>query len=265
MNTSLVRYRSDLEKLLKVGQSMELDLTLRHLENTRELSAEEKKTANEFVGTFERQYQRWFTESLAVIRQLIPDRLTEFEQLYKGDGKRRGINASTYHIQDWVNGIRAGTNMYSEKAYDDFAIVAMRFKTQLEILRAVEGRFETSLFDIKQLVQADLFDSELDAARELAKHGFLRAAGAVAGVVVEKHLAQVTATHNNKINRKHPTISDLNDALKNGNVVDVAGWRGIQRLGDLRNLCDHNKNRDPTSDEIIELISGAEKLTKTLF
>jgi hypothetical protein len=41
---------------------------------------------------------------------------------------------------------------------------------------------------------ASLFDSELDAALELGHKGFSPAAGAMAGVVLEKHLAEVTAT-----------------------------------------------------------------------
>ena len=45
------------------------------------------------------------------------------------------------------------------------------------------------MFDIRQLVQADLFDSELDAADELGKKKFTRAAGALAGVVLERHLS----------------------------------------------------------------------------
>lgn len=141
----------------------------------------------------------------------------------------------------------------------------MRFKTQLGILKAVENRFESSLFDIKQLVQADLFDSELDTSRELAKHGFLRAAGAVAGVVLEKHLEQVVTNHSIATKKQHPTISDLNDLLKNAGVLDVPTWRGIQRLGDLRNLCDHNKRKEPTPDDVTELIDGVAKVSKTLF
>src|ERR1700722_14199559 len=61
---------------------------------------------------------------------------------------------------------------------------------------------------------ADLFDSELDAAAELSKSGFTRAAGALAGVVLEKHLAQVCDRHAIKISRKNPGISDFNGALK---------------------------------------------------
>src|SRR5690606_2284536 len=133
------------------------------------------------------------------------------------------------------------------------------------ILKSAQARFESTLLDIRQLVQADLFDSELDAATELVKKGFLRAAGAVAGVVLEKHLAQVAQNHNIKTRKKHPSISDFNDLLKNGAVLDVPTWRQIQRLGDIRNLCDHNKERDPTKEEVEELIAGVERVSKTLF
>jgi hypothetical protein len=263
---NLTRYKEDLSKLVKLGESMDLDLTLRHLKDEKKLDDEQKKLAKTLHRSFEGEYQRWYTEAAAVIKQLIPDRLSEFEQLYRGEGKRKGVDATSYHIQDWLNGVRAVTNSYtSEKTFNDFAIVSMRFRTQLQILRAVEGRFESSLFDIRQLVQADLFDSELDAARELIKNGFSRAAGAMAGVVLEKHLAQVASNHSIAIRKQHPSISDLNDTLKNGGVLDVPTWRLVQRLGDLRNLCDHNKQRDPTKEEVTELIDGVEKMTKTVF
>lgn len=266
MTTNLDRYKRDLEKLISLGGKMKLDLTGRHLLKTSKVTPEKKKIFEELEGTFERDYQQWYTEASTLIRQLIPDRFAEFQELYKGDGKRKVTTVQTYHIQDWLNGVRAGVNSYTaEKHYDDFALIAMRFATQLSILEAVGTRFESSLHDIRQLVQADLFDSELEAAEELAKTGFLRAAGAVAGVVLEKHLGQVATNHAVSTKKQHPTISDFNDLLKTAGVLDVPAWRNIQRLGDLRNLCDHNKHRDPTKDEINELIDGVEKITKTLF
>ena len=39
----------------------------------------------------------------------------------------------------------------------------------------------------------------------------------------------------------------------------------MQYLTDLRNLCDHDKESEPTADQVSELISGVEKVTKTLF
>lgn len=265
MPTNLERYKQDLERLVALGEKMQLDLSGRHLIETEKAKPYRKKFTEEIKGTFEQEYQGWYTEATAVIRQLIPDRLTEFHELYKGDGKRKATTVQTYHIQDWLNGVRSGTSYTGDKYYDDFAIIAMRFGTQLSILQAVRTRFESSLHDIRQLVQADLFDSELDAARELFKSGFLRAAGAVAGVAIEKHLGQVAVNHSLNVRKQHPMISDFNDLLKAKAVLDVPVWRNVQRLGDLRNLCDHNKHRDPTKEEIQELIDGIEKLTKTLF
>jgi len=132
-------------------------------------------------------------------------------------------------------------------------------------VESCEQRFESSLFDIKQVVQADLFDSELDAARELNKNKFTRGAGAIAGVVLEAHLSQVCDNHQVKITKKSPTISNLNDALKDNNVIEVPDWRFIQFLGDIRNKCDHKKTDEPTKEDVDELITGVGKITKTLF
>src|SRR5260370_2383824 len=99
-------------------------------------------------GSFEREYQRWYTEASAVIRQLIPDRTSEFEHLYKGDGKRKEVNNINYTIQDWLNGVRSAVRVTGEKFFNDSVIVSSKFNTQLEILRSVEARFDTSLFDI---------------------------------------------------------------------------------------------------------------------
>jgi len=140
-----------------------------------------------------------------------------------------------------------------------------QFQQQMAILKSVKERFESSLFDIRQLVQADLFDSELEAAEELAKNRFSRAAGAVAGVVLERHLLQVCHNHLIAIVKRSPTISDLNDLLKNANVVDIPTWRFIQHLADIRNLCDHSKAADPTVEQATDLIVGVKKISKTLF
>lgn len=264
--TNIDKYRADIDGLSKLGGKMLADLNFRHLEDEGKLKKEEKAKAKELYMTFESNYQPWFTEASAVIRQLIPDRLQEFQDLYKSDGKRKAINLISYTIQDWLNGVRAGKNsLTDEKLFSDSSAVIMRFSTQLEILKASSQRFESSLFDMRQLVQADLLDSELDSARELAKHRFLRAAGAVVGVVIEKHLSQVSLNHTIQVTKKHPTINDLNELLKNNGVIDTPVWRQIQRLGDIRNLCDHNREREPTLDEVQELIDGAEKLTKTIF
>ena len=253
MASNLDKFKSDLERLVSLGNKIAQDLNSHVFDDTQLLGCPVEAKLKEIRVSFNFTYQRWYTEASAVVRQLIPDRLDEFEQLYKDD-RRRKKDSTTFTIQDWLNGIFGSIDM-----------VLARLHIQLQILHAAQGRFESTLFDIRQMVQADLFDSELDAARELAKRGFLRGAGAIAGVVFEKHLAQVAENHAVKTRKKHPTISDFNDLLKDRNVFDIPTWRQVQRLSDIRNLCDHNKGRDPTKDEVEELIKGVEKISKTLF
>lgn len=265
--TNLDKYKKDLATLIELGQDMYLDLTFRAMEKQgKKLDKKHQEVKDKVAGAFESKYQKWYTEAFAIIKQLLPDRLGEFEVFYKADSKRKSVDATTYKIQDWLMGLRATPNKYSgEMPFDDFAAVIMRFAVQLEILKSLSSRFESSLFDIRQLVQADLFDSEIDAARELHKNGFLRAAGVVAGVVLEFHLSQVCMNHGLTLKKKDPSIADFNDLLKSSNALDIPQWRFIQRLGDLRNICGHKKHREPTSEEIAELINGTEKITKTLY
>ena len=97
------------------------------------------------------------------------------------------------------------------------------------------------------------------------RQGFLRAAGAIAGVILEKHLRQVIADHGIVVRKAEPTINDFNDHLKKAGVLDVPAWRQIQRLGDIRNLCGHSKHREPEKEEVEELIEGADRIIRTLF
>lgn len=266
MTTNISQYKGDLAKLMKLGEQMELDLKLRSLEKDGNLDKDLKEAKKKINGTFERSYQRWYSEAASIIRQLMPTRLNEFESFYLADPKRKSVDATSYKIQDWLMGLRAAPHrLTGEMPFDDFAAASMRFNVQLQILKSVEARFESSLFDIRQLVQADLYDSELEGSRDLLKKGFSRGAGVIAGVILEKHLSQVCINHKIIIRKKNPTISDFNDLLKQNNAIDVPNWRFIQRLGDLRNLCGHNKDREPTNDEVAELIDGVGKILKTLY
>ena len=214
------------------------------------------------VTTFE--YQSWYTKALAVVRQLMPDRLKEFEALYKIE-KRTDIDHSTYTISDYLLGLRVTRVIYGDDVDLPETAFISRFQQQLAILKSAYTRLDSLLSDITGVLRADLFDNEIDAARSLLKAKHLRAAGTVAGVVLENHLSTVCDNHRIRIRKKNPTIADYNDSLKNEGILDVPTWRWIQRLGDIRNLCCHAKDRDPTTEEVEELIDGVEKATKTIF
>lgn len=269
---NLEKYKADLEKLIKTGNSLHIAMQYNcHPEEveelfTKKMGEEAWKELLKSLPTFETEYQSWYSEVKALVKQLLPDRLSDLVRHYEKPKPRKEITFESYRIEDSLQGLNVTKGYgYDKTTVVDQSAAIPHFRQQLAILSAASARFESSLFDIKQLVQADLFDSELEAARELAKKGFLRGAGAVTGVILEKHLGEVCSNHNLKSRKKHPTISEYNDLLKSDSVIDVPTWRQIQRLGDLRNLSDHGKDRDPTKEEIEELISGTEKFTHTLY
>lgn len=270
MASNLERYKKDLDALVAKGEQLHLAMQAECLpiEFDKMLKSIGKKPAEvrKQIPNFSEDYQRWYSEAKAIIRQLLPDRLQDFVRLYEKPKPRKEITCDSYRIEDYLQGLNVNRSVgvYNEKVVGPDAAIP-QFRQQLAILKSAEARFESSLFDIRQLVQADLLDSELDAAEVLRKNKFIRASGAVTGVVLEKHLSQVCDNHNIALAKKDPTISDLNDALKAGNVIDIPQWRLIQHLADIRNLCDHNRAQEPTPEQADDLISGVKKITKTLF
>jgi len=209
-------------------------------------------------------YQSWYTRALPVVRQLLPERYQEFQEQYKLE-KRKEINFLTYTISDYLLGLRITRGWEKEEVVNPLSAFVSKFKHQITILRSAQDRIDYILADIQGVLQSELFDNELDAANNLLQKGHLRAAGALAGVTLESHLSKISADHNLKFSKKSPTISDFNDELKNKGIYDIPNWRLIQRLGDIRNLCVHAKDRNPTKDEVDELIKGVQKVIKTLF
>lgn len=246
MSSNLEKYKKDIDNLIKKGEKLLSIL----------------KT-NEVLIKFRKKYEIWYSESLSLIKIVLPNRAEDFEKYYyqKGEESLKGYIIYTPPRNE---GIALNSDFdYIPVEKVDYA--RSLFENQLGIVKSAQKRFESSLFDIKQLVQADLFDSELDAARELNKKGFTRGAGAIAGVVLEGYLSQACENHKIKVIKKKPTINDYNQLLKDNDVIEIPTWRFIQHLADLRNLCDHDKRYEPTKEEIEELINGVEKITKTIF
>jgi hypothetical protein len=273
MISNIRKYKKDLEQLIADGSQL-LDAIQYECfpkefetEALKALGVKSKGEIQELIKnlpSFKEKYQSWYSESLAVVKFLLPDRVTDFTKLYEKPKGRKDITYGNYVIEDYLQGLRVTRGALEIEIVSPKAAIP-QFQQQLNILKSAQKRFDSSLFDIKQLLQADLFDSELEAAKELNKKGFTRGAGTMAGVVLESHLTQVCENHKIKITKKDPTVNDLNNLLKSEDIIEVSTWRFIQHLGDLRNKCDHKKKTAPTQQEIEELIEGVSKIAKSIF
>ncbi len=268
MISNIDKYKKDVEELVSKGEILFHIMGIQFLPEQYNPILKKKygskKELDKFLNSlsdFRSEYQGWYSEALVLLKQLLPDRLDDFIYYYKKPKTRKNISSENYVIEDALQGLNITRNGEEIVGPGD---AIPHFRQQLSIIKSVQRRFESSLFDIKQLVQADVFDNELDAAKELNKKGFTRAAGAVAGVVLEGHLKQVCENHKIKVKKNRSGINDFAELLKKSDVIEIPEWRKIQHLADLRNLCDHNKDTDPSKGDIDELIVGVDKFIKTL-
>lgn len=251
MKVNVAAIRSELNELVDEGIALLLSFSPDQLARANKEREKPFRKVDFKVG-----YQDWYTKALATTETLLPNRVGDFRSLYQME-RRKGVDVETYGIADYL----VGLSLVQHKSVE---LVSAKFTQQLQILQSCFAKLDSALLNLRQLVHADFLDSELDEARTLAKSGFLRAAGALAGVALEKHLGLILSIRKIPLRKKEPTIAELNDALKTSDVYDVPTWRFVSRLADIRNLCDHNKQREPSKDEVTELVDGVEKIAKSV-
>ncbi len=197
----------------------------------------------------ERDYQQWYSAAWTIIARNQPSRLAEFEAAYCTPPKQ------------FAPGIK---QLLAKKqvAQDELFTLLDLVNTQFEILAAVPCHLTYSIYDIELTAYSLLMDDEIGAARHLLSRGFRRPSGALAGVILERHLKNLLRKHTPPIKYKQgDTLAPLNDLAK-AVIYDVVTWRKIQHMTDLRNLCDHDKEREPTKEEVAELVEGVSSLLK---
>src|SRR5208282_3862039 len=191
---------------------------------------------------FRTVYQRWDTQSLKIVQTLASDKYDEFVNYFLNNPNRKLLDAS---IQDYIRGIGQARDGYTDELpFDPQELARIRFLNQLQVLDELSYRLDTLMADVENHLFAELQDKELEAAKALQPVS-LRAAGALAGVVLQRHLQKVAANHTVTIPKPETTIRDLNDPLKQRNAYDFATWRKIQLLGDLHHLCSEQRNGNP--------------------
>lgn len=226
-----------------------------------ELSKQLKELKNLDINAlpnFQNDYDAWYTKCLNLIKNVAPFRLNDFVSLYKCNN-RKNLDLSNYSISDALLG---HTLSMGQRIVVKPSSIANKVKMQADIVASLKDLTSDYFYNLKIELQSNIFDSEIDSAYELLKKKFLRPAGVVAGVVLEKHLSNIVNNHNIVIRKKDPAISDYNDALKD--TIGISNWRKIQYLGDLRNLCCHDKKIEPTESQVRDLIDGTKYIISNL-
>jgi hypothetical protein len=170
MESNLDRYKKDLAALIAKGDQLHMALQVTCNGDTfvpllsKNLGREKTDALIKSLPVFVADFQPWYTEVKVLVRQLLPDRLHDLVRLYEKPRVRKAITFENYTLEDCLQGLTITRGPHNEKIVGPEAAIPALFQ-QIGILKSVQARFESSLFEIRQLVQGDLFNSELDAAK----------------------------------------------------------------------------------------------------
>lgn len=130
----------------------------------------------------------------------------------------------------------------------------------LEKLRAVflaakedyEGGY---LLTTRALIQAEVFDSELDQARTLLESGYKSPAAVVAGVVLETALRELC----DRQGIPHAKLDQMNAELAKAGKYNKLQQKRITALADIRNSSAHGHSDGFTERDVADMIRDVER------
>lgn len=133
-----------------------------------------------------------------------------------------------------------------------------RLRQLIPILNAAYDDLKNGfLITFKQIVQAEVFDSELEQAKSLLESGYKNAAAVIAGVVLETAIKELCLNNGIDIERKR--LTQLNDDLAKGNVYNKLQQKQITALADIRNNAAHGNYDEFTKEDVEKMISDIER------
>jgi hypothetical protein len=201
------------------------------------------------IQIFEEPYQRWYTRALPLMKSLAPDRYAEFQRHYSRD-ERLGVHvhwSRDHAIKDFILGVEDGIEDIHEAA-------ARCFRSQLALLKSVEDRLAWSSIDTADQAERGMQLAFLETARDLMQVNE-RAAGALAGTVLETYLKKLASTYKLKFRKQAPSIREYLEALKTAKALDIAVHSKAIWLAEISDRS-RAAGETPTKLQVRDLIDG---------
>lgn len=209
------------------------------------------------VDSFAFAYQRWYSRTLPLIKQWAPDRYAEFQRYYCRDPKSRLHWSHDRVIQDYL------CEHGKEYPIISRAQAVRSFLMQLTILKSVADRLEWMAPDTEDQAARGLQLEELEAARGLIGISE-RAAGVLAGMVLDTYLKKLAAKREVKLRKQSPPTAELVEALKQAKVFDVPVWSQATWLAEIHGRC-LKEGEGPTKLQVRDLVDGTRWLVANVF
>ena len=138
------------------------------------------------------------------------------------------------------------------------------FQSLISVFLAAKDDFENGyLLSIRTLIEAEIFDLELEQAQELLDKGYFTAAAVVTGVVLETSLRNLCIKRNIEIEivdtsgkKKKKMLEQMNSDLAKAGVYNKLMQKRITVLADIRNSAAHGLTDKFQKQDVHNMISG---------
>jgi len=137
-----------------------------------------------------------------------------------------------------------------------------KFEVLTSIFKAAKNDYENGyLTSMRALITAEVFDNELEQAKELLATKYHVAAAVIAGTVLETGLRELCDAQNPQI--AHGKLDKMNADLKKSGVYNQLLSKRITALADIRNSAAHGKISEFTHDDVQVMIRDIESFLAT--
>jgi hypothetical protein len=194
-------------------------------EQAKVVLATQQTKHSEFVGRYETidddKYLEWKVKAKNLVSKVCGNDSEHYKEFLHGEVT--ATYESNYHVFRRVKSVFLA-------AKEDY-----------------EGGYLSSM---RTLVQAEVFESELDQSSELLRSGYKLAAAVIAGVVLETGLRELCT----KLNIQHSKLDKMNSDLAKAGTYSLLEQKRITAIANIRNSAAHGKPEEFVESDVSNMI-----------
>jgi len=133
------------------------------------------------------------------------------------------------------------------------------------ILKAAKDDYgNNQLFELRLIIEAEVFEDFLEQAEHLLSSGYYQPAAVVAGCVLEDGLRKLCEKHGITVPSK-PKMDSMNADLAKAGVISKLVQKRITTLADIRNKAAHGQWSEFSSDDVKEMTAAVRRFMEEHF
>jgi hypothetical protein len=147
---------------------------------------------------------------------------------------------------------------------DDEDIYRYFCEHYLGIIKAIKDDLTSDLFNVKALIEAEMFDDFLSQAEYLIDSNYYQPAAVIIGCVLEDGLRKLCFKHDIELSNR-PKLDLMNSQLAKQGVISKQTQKFITAYSDLRNQAAHGKWNEFTQEDVERFIDWTRSFMERYF